>query len=156
MDPRMTRITERIWLGNYADAKDIARLKREGITHVLSCAGELPMVDYPNGIVNVKLDLDDDPRERIANVFVYTNRFIEDALRGDGKILVHCAAGISRSATVLAWYLMTKTGASPAAVIAYLRSRRPIVNPNPGFRNALAVEGLKRAAHTERKTGYVR
>jgi protein-tyrosine phosphatase len=108
------------------------------------------MVPYPKDITNVKVDLDDDPKERIADVFAYTNQFIDDATSGGGVVLVHCAAGISRSATILAWYIVTKTGATPAAVIRHLRSKRPIVNPNPGFLNALAVESLKRGAHNKR------
>lgn len=142
----MSQISRNIFLGDYRDAQNVQELKRKGITHVLSCAGELPQVPYPSSIKSIKLGLDDTEDENIDYFFEYTNKFIEDALNSGGKILVHCAAGISRSPTILAWYLMSKTGKSSYEVIAYLKSKRSIVNPNAGFKNILSVKGkMKRA-----------
>jgi len=45
--------------------------------------------------------------------------------------------GISRSATVVAAYLTFRHGLTPDQAIAWLRIRRPIVNPNSGFREQL-------------------
>jgi len=45
--------------------------------------------------------------------------------------------GISRSATVIAAYLMFRHGFTPEEAITWLRIRRSIVNPNYGFREQL-------------------
>ena len=55
-------------------------------------------------------------------------------------ILVHCQAGASRSASILAAYLIATYGIEAQSAIDYLESRRPqCVNPNPGFRKQLAA-----------------
>jgi len=52
-------------------------------------------------------------------------------------VLVHCAAGVSRSASVLCYYLMTKYGWSYSQAVAFLQARRSIVSPNEEFRRQL-------------------
>jgi hypothetical protein len=45
--------------------------------------------------------------------------------------------GISRSATVVAAYLTFRHGLTPAEALAWIGLRRPIINPNSGFREQL-------------------
>jgi Dual specificity phosphatase, catalytic domain len=45
--------------------------------------------------------------------------------------------GISRSATVVAAYLIYRHGLSPAQAIEWMKLQRPIVNPNFGFQEQL-------------------
>ena len=52
--------------------------------------------------------------------------------RSEGKnVLVHCAAGVSRSATAVMAYLMIHEGMGWADALCYLRESRPCVNPHP-------------------------
>ena len=55
------------------------------------------------------------------------------------KILVHCIAGVSRSATVILYYLMTRTSMdlNLAQALRMVRQVRPIVSPNHGFMRLL-------------------
>lgn len=50
-----------------------------------------------------------------------------------GKVLVHCRAGVSRSATVCIAYLMQKQQMSLDAAFEFVVSRRPIIDPNLNF-----------------------
>jgi protein-tyrosine phosphatase len=52
----------------------------------------------------------------------------------NGKILVHCFAGVSRSATVVIAYLMQEHGLTYHAAMKLVKSKRPFINPNEGFR----------------------
>lgn len=59
--------------------------------------------------------------------------FIDAAIARGGNVLCHCAGGISRSATVVLGYLITRHGMSFDQSLAHLRSVRPWVRPNAGF-----------------------
>ena len=50
----------------------------------------------------------------------------------------HCRNGISRSAMVVAAYLMADRGWGREDALAFLRSKRPGVRPNPAFLALLA------------------
>ncbi|XP_043193804.1 dual specificity protein phosphatase 3-like isoform X1 [Amphibalanus amphitrite] len=58
--------------------------------------------------------------------------FIAGALRDDGKVLVHCVQGLSRSATLVIAYLMIKLHMSLSQALQTVRARREIF-PNDGF-----------------------
>ncbi len=57
------------------------------------------------------------------------------------NVLVHCAAGISRSATVTTGYLMKKYNWDAPQAFKFLQTARPIVDPNPGLRELLTEYG---------------
>ncbi len=65
-----------------------------------------------------------------------TNTFIEEG-RKSGGVLVHCHAGVSRSATVAATYLMCTLNLSFKDTLSKLQKERPCVCPNLGFRAQL-------------------
>lgn len=64
-------------------------------------------------------------------------QFIDTAIE-NGNILVHCLAGVSRSPTIVAAYLMFKKRLRYKEALAIIKQTRPFVNPNPGF-----IEQLK-------------
>lgn len=59
--------------------------------------------------------------------------FIKDALDNGGAVLVHCFAGVSRSATIILAYLMQERGMSFLDAMSFVKRRRPIIFPNFGF-----------------------
>lgn len=75
----------------------------------------------------------DSPNENIAKYFIKTNEFIEESIRNNKKIIIHCRAGISRSTTIVIAYLMFKYKLPLNDLINYVRLKRPIINPNIGF-----------------------
>lgn len=56
-----------------------------------------------------------------------------------GNVLVHCTMGISRSATVVAAYLMWRRRETAASMLTLMRHQRPKVAPNDGFLDQLLV-----------------
>ena len=54
-------------------------------------------------------------------------------------VLVHCLAGMSRSATIVCAYLLATTSMNTQETISFVRSKRSIIQPNYGFEKQLRV-----------------
>jgi hypothetical protein len=70
----------------------------------------------------------------------WLRRMVEfvDEQRRDGKtVYVHCAAGISRSGMVVVAYLMFKNKWTRDEALAFVRTKREGVRPNPAFMELL-------------------
>jgi protein-tyrosine phosphatase len=52
---------------------------------------------------------------------------------------VHCMAGISRSSAVIIAYIMRRLGVNFENALAYVKAKRPKINPNEGFIHQLKV-----------------
>lgn len=52
----------------------------------------------------------------------------------NGNILIHCMAGISRSVSMIAYYLMKKYHMTLVDAITIIRNNRSIANPNDSFK----------------------
>jgi hypothetical protein len=64
------------------------------------------------------------------------------------RALVHCRAGVSRSAAVVVAYVMHHKQWSLQQALDHVRARRPIVCPNRGFMQKLVeLDRLSPAAH---------
>jgi protein-tyrosine phosphatase len=50
-----------------------------------------------------------------------------------GAVLVHCAAGVSRSASVVIYYIMRHFRWSFAKALAHVKAKRSVICPNDGF-----------------------
>lgn len=64
-------------------------------------------ISFPLQYTYKTIRVADSEDENLLDHFDQTNRFIETA-RQTGRILVHCMAGVSRSATVVIAYLIWK------------------------------------------------
>lgn len=64
-------------------------------------------------------------------------KFVETCLKKT-NVLIHCMMGVSRSASLVIWYLMTRGNLTLTEAYNLVKQKRPIINPNRGF-----VEQLK-------------
>jgi dual specificity phosphatase 12 len=87
----------------------------------------------PDGITHLYLPLDDHPDENISKYFDQATEFLRYHQERGIPVLVHCMAGMSRSATLLAHYLMKKYNMNALTALDFIKKRRPIVRPNTGF-----------------------
>jgi protein-tyrosine phosphatase len=67
--------------------------------------------------------------------------WIQSRLEEDRRVLVHCAAGASRSATIAALFLMRVEGLGADAAVRRLHSLRPVVRPNSRYLAQLRLLG---------------
>ncbi|PNS20047.1 Tyrosine-protein phosphatase yvh1 [Sphaceloma murrayae] len=122
-----------LYIGGLFTLRRKAALKECNITHVLSVL-RLPLdqelfAGYKHHVVEVD-DVDD---ENLLQYLPGCITFIQDGLDSGGGVLVHCAMGKSRSATVVIAYLMKHFDLGPKEALAKLREARPFVDPNDGF-----------------------
>jgi dual specificity phosphatase 12 len=135
----MTEILPNLWLGGLDLIYDLEFLKENKITHVVSVIEDdistsaMYTLHIKQMLVRI-MDRDDAP---IADAFERAVAFIDEALTGGGAVYVHCLMGISRSPTIVAAYLIKRRQMTRDDALSYLVERRPIVDPNDGFRTAL-------------------
>ncbi|KAF9078683.1 hypothetical protein BDP27DRAFT_1310007 [Rhodocollybia butyracea] len=77
--------------------------------------------------------LDDSEEEDILIHLLPAITFIQSELDKGRGVLVHCQAGISRSATIVAAYLMYNRKMNVEEALNLVRKARPEIEPNPGF-----------------------
>ena len=142
----MTEILPRLYLGSYNDAKNAQWLAEKNIKIVINMALELKDMQYPLGITYLKVPIDDHPSVKIEPhldpVASYIRHCMTDEKHrhsNDG-ILVHCMMGISRSSSIVIYYIMKYHGLSFDMAYKYTKEKRPQVNPNVGFMSALIAK----------------
>jgi len=113
------------------------------ITHVLSVIAPITSGTYTS-IRELKIDhkmieLYDMETESLLPNLKTSCEYIENALNTGGKVLVHCAAGVSRSASVMIAYMMWKEKSSFEIALRKVERCRGVIFPNQGFRIQLKL-----------------
>jgi len=136
-----------LFLGDGSTALSLQVLRGLGITAVLNAAqGTMTEWNY----VNTKASYYAKDKIRFLGVpaidfkhypihqhFEESSDFIDEELRiRRGKVFVHCAQGISRSATLVIAYLMSKQNMTVQEAIETVRPKR-FIAPNEGFTEQL-------------------
>jgi len=143
-------IPQALYLTNWRGAADIQQLRLLGVTHVVA-VGEEFLEDELPGITHWKNDITDEAEKasEMQGILEAASSFVHSALEGGGRVLVHCAAGASRSATVVLAYLMTHKEMNLLEGFGLLHRKRPASWPNEGFMAVLiALEASLRGAST--------
>jgi len=133
-DPQ--EVEKGLFISSRVAARNKDVLIKYGITHILSACVEVPP-KFPEDFQYLQLMLLDHPTFAIIDLFPGSISFINEALREGGKVLVHCVAGVSRSATIVLSYLMQNYQMTFAEALRKLQKIRSVVNPNQGFRSQL-------------------
>lgn len=128
----------KLLVGSLSAAESFRFLNDVGITHVLTVASGLDVKISNSSIKHKTVDCHDHPMENILKVLPECLEFIDEALLS-GRILVHCASGVSRSVAVCAAFLMTRHGMTAGRAIQTIRARRKYANPNIGFKRQLDI-----------------
>ena len=97
----------RLYMSGWEAHANREHLLKIGITHVVQCHGE-NCKNHTDVMKYMKLDIEDSQSQNLMPYFVLTNEFIEDALtsNSNNKVLVHCAAGVSRSGAICIAYML--------------------------------------------------
>lgn len=125
-------IEDKVYLGNYDQAKLKEKLKEIGITHILVCGTGLEKL-YPNDFQYEQYEIEDLEEEDIKQYFKPAIEFIEKS----DKVFIHCHAGVSRSSTIVIAYIMWKNKLTFEEAYKFVKSKRSVIYPNDKFKKEL-------------------
>ncbi len=153
-------IPDRLWVGRMIRPEDVKLLVQMGISHVVSLQSDDDLSNYGISLKKLIKALEE---ARIELIRVATPDFNKDALTKNlsasvaevdaaltprwAKVYLHCTAGINRSPTVAAAYLMKTRGFSPQEAFDYVSDRRhcsPYLNVLEQFAMELKDAGQAR------------
>ncbi|XP_064831617.1 dual specificity protein phosphatase 19-like [Oncorhynchus masou masou] len=124
-------------LGSQDAAHHFGTLKKYKVSHILNVAYGVENA-FPDLFIYKTLSILDVSDTDITSYFQECSKFIDQAYKENGVVLVHCNSGVSRSASVVIGYLMSREGKPFDDAFALVKSAWPATCPNPGF-----VEQLK-------------
>jgi len=133
-------------------ACDQSLLKENKVTHILNVASFNTQFTIDRGpgdcavnnlFVYKHVSIMDLPSTDIISHFDECFAFIDTALDAGGRILVHCMAGVSRSATIVIGYLMKIKDMDFQTAFNHVKAKRPSIRPNDGFMQQLQNYGCQ-------------
>jgi len=130
------RITNHVWIGSRATAADPVFLKKNNIKFVVNCTKDVPKY---SDIPMLRVPVNDSPTdtEKMGKYLKMASLAIRDVTRYNGNVLIHCYAGMNRSATVTAAYLMTIKELTAQQAIDIIKKKKPETFTPMNFRPAL-------------------
>ncbi|KAL8603693.1 hypothetical protein ACOMHN_017190 [Nucella lapillus] len=135
-DDAPVEILPHLLLGSERHSSRREVLERLGVTALVnvstSCANR-----FPGSFRYLNVPAHDTACQDLAVWFPLTNRFIDEVQAEGGRVLVHCQAGRSRSATVCLAYLIRTLHLPLDAAFEHVRARRHVIDPNLNFMRQL-------------------
>ncbi|PRP88906.1 von Willebrand factor D and EGF domain-containing protein-like [Planoprotostelium fungivorum] len=151
-EERTNHIIDGLWLGDFLSNSMHVQMNEYSVGHILTVSNDFRK-DKGEEFVHHLIGVPDYPSSDLFSHFAQTHEFINTARYGpDNKgpqsgVLVHCMAGVSRSATIVIAYLMKELGLSLIEAAHLTRSSRAQIWPNGGF--VLQLERYERELNGE-------
>ena len=128
-----------LWLGNIVASQSGEFLEQKGIKAVFNCTKNIPFYEGHRSLYRVPVD-DNLENGEIRNMELWSFEAVYK-LRLEhkkGPVLVHCHAGMQRSAAVIAMMLIAVFNKTTDNAILYIRERRAIAFfPSANFDKAI-------------------
>lgn len=134
-DLQMANVSNGVYLGSQDVAHDYDILMAHNITHIINCATGVKNI-FLGKIKYLTLDVLDLPWTNLVQYFNECHEFMRKAIEAGGNVLVHCNAGVSRSATIVLSYIIRYDKMTLREALEHVNSIRK-VGPNPGFMQQL-------------------
>lgn len=125
------KIEDSLFLGKANSAAHLETLQALEITHILMVGDNLT-AHFPNHFIYKHIETEDNFLQNVRQYFDECFEFI-DSCPAHKNVLVHCQAGVSRSATIVIAYLMKKYKIPFEEARQSCKRRRNAVNPNKHF-----------------------
>ncbi|KAF2657989.1 dual specificity phosphatase [Lophiostoma macrostomum CBS 122681] len=143
-NPHITKIADRLYLGDGKSSRDAQILSENKITAVVSLSGgrwihwsqpwyKKIIVEGNHLFIKCEDSMTQDLLPELAAICAFIKRHL-----ASGSVLVHCDQGISRSVTAMIAYLMQTYQYDVATALALVGGKRK-VKPNDNFKEQLEV-----------------
>lgn len=135
--PPLTKISEHLYLGSSDDAESLAAANPHRIETVLTLS-ESPIRHRAPAVRYLHFPIRDGKPIPVAWLNSILTAIEENF--HEGPILVHCAAGLSRSPTVVAAFLDRVGFLNFPLALHFIESIRPAIAPSPVLVESIAAE----------------
>ncbi len=129
-----------LWLGNMGAARDRAFMRDNDIRLVINCSKDIKTPEWyaDDGIETIRLPIHDwngkVENATLSNEIDSIIKKIHEYRKTNRNVFVHCFAGMQRSSTVIAAYVIRYYKFRPEHAIYYIRHKRRIAfQPRPTF-----------------------
>ena len=123
-------IIPRIWLGNRKAAHDTDFLRTQKISMVINCTKDIEFSSAPGVQIRMRVPVDDNLQApEIQNMARWSPEIVYKVVHAWNQghvILIHCYAGVQRSAAVVAMTLIALRQMTSDSAIKFIRACRPI------------------------------
>jgi protein-tyrosine phosphatase len=123
------QIIPQLWLGNFNSSQNIDFIRRNQISVIVNCTKDLPFL-YIDGIYKYRIPVHDNLQsDEIISMTKWIRKIlpiIKEHYQNGRSILIHCAAGMQRSAIVVLSFLYTYFSVDPKTALIKIRVKRPI------------------------------
>lgn len=126
-------VTENLYLSNVRAAEDSCQLIRCNITCIINVSESQSRTPPLPGVEYFHIPVPDSPLAPLSEHFDEVADKIQLRAAHGGRTLVHCNAGVSRSATLCMAYLVKHRDVSLLEAHKWVKNCRPLVRPNKGF-----------------------
>ena len=139
--PNAHEILPGLWLGNSKVASDSKWLHENKILVVFNATKDLPF--SPTIKKQYRIPVHDNLQaDEIRNMTLWSHeavyKIIEEHIKNKQNVLIHCAAGMQRSAALVAMYLIATKGMAWQQAITFIQGIRPIAfRPSPNFKTSI-------------------
>jgi len=149
-----SKILENLWLGPRRWHGDFGWFQENWPQGIVSCCTKSAIIppELKKVIKQLKINVDDSPETNMTEWFVTATEFINEA-RIKGKcVYIHCAQGVSRSATICIAYMMLHANIKYENAYRFVEMCRDVILPNEGFVQQLkALDSRRVDIYTELK-----
>ncbi|XP_054169355.1 dual specificity protein phosphatase 21-like [Oppia nitens] len=136
-----TKLTKNVFLSGIASLTH-ENIKKEGFTLIINATYEWNNTE-PDGVMCIRVPVEDSVTDDISIYFDEVSDKIEENAQLNGKTLIHCMAGASRSTTLALAYLVKHEVMSLKNAFHSVRKRRECARPNMGFWDQLIKYEIK-------------
>lgn len=143
MRREMQEIVPGVFLGPYAAAgkKNFNDLKERGITHIVCVRQDIEKnfikPNFQDVFQYLVVELADTFTENLIPKIPEVKQFMDNCLKGGGKVLLHCNSGMSRAPSLVIAYIMEKYGLDFRTALEFVQQRRFCIQPNDAFEQQL-------------------
>ncbi|XP_029283060.1 dual specificity protein phosphatase 16 [Cottoperca gobio] len=128
-----TCILPHLYLGCQRDVLNKDLMQQNDIVYVLNASNTCPKPDFIPESHFLRVPVNDSFCEKILPWLDRSVDFIEKAKASDARVLVHCLAGISRSATIAIAYIMKRMDMPLDEAYRFVKEKRSTISPNFNF-----------------------